>query len=77
MSGIGSKDLKRHLKGEFLSPMEAIQAKCAECVCNYVDGRVSCDSPACPLFPFHPYNPNRRKREYPTRKGVRPSMGRS
>ena len=70
MTGIGSADLKRHLAGEDLTPLQAIKAKCADCTGNYTDGRVSCDLKECPLFPYHAYNPYRKK----TRIG-RPGRG--
>ena len=60
MSGAGSTDLKRHLAGQDLTAMQAIKAKCADCTGNYADGRISCELPECPLFPFHPYNASRR-----------------
>jgi hypothetical protein len=60
MTGMGSTDLKRHLAGIGLTAMQAIRAKCADCTGNYADGRVSCELPECPLFPFHPYNASRR-----------------
>ena len=63
MTGIGSTDLKRHLAGEVLTPLRAIQAKCADCTGNYADGRVSCELAECPLFQYHPYNLARRKKK--------------
>jgi len=60
MTGSGSSDLRRHLAGETLTLAQAVKAKCAECMCNYVDGRQSCELHECPLFPFHPYNAARR-----------------
>lgn len=60
LTGSGSTDLKRHLAGEPLTLGQAVRAKCCECMCNYVDGRQSCEMPDCPLFPFHPYNAARR-----------------
>jgi len=61
MTGAGSTDLKRHLAGEDLTPLEAIKAKCADCTGNYADGRECCELKECPLFPFHPYNPSKRR----------------
>jgi hypothetical protein len=56
MSGKGSAYLKQHIAGKQLTPRQAILAKCAECMTDYVDGRVSCDLPSCPLFPYQPYS---------------------
>lgn len=72
MTGIGSSDLARHLKGETLTIGQAVRAKCADCMGNYADGRQSCEMPECPLFPFHRYNPNRIRRSNPSRIGLRP-----
>lgn len=46
---------------------QAILAKCADCMADYVDGRESCDGGnleggACPLWPFMAYNPDRQKK---------------
>lgn len=59
MTGAGSSDLRRHLSGETLTLSQAVKAKCAECMCNYADGRQSCEMPECPLWHFMPYNPSR------------------
>jgi hypothetical protein len=58
MTGIGSSDLKHYWAGKHLSPINAIHAKCADCLANYADGRVSCELPLCPLYPYMPYNTN-------------------
>ena len=55
MSGIGSAALKAHRRGRLLTPLEAIQAKCAECCCDYADGRVDCGVQSCPLHNRMPY----------------------
>lgn len=60
MTGIGSSDLKRHLAGETLTLSQAVRAKCCDCMAGYVDGRVSCEMPECPLYPYHAYNEARR-----------------
>jgi hypothetical protein len=72
MTGIGSSLLSDHRAGEDLSPGQAIKAKCADCMGNYADGRVSCEMPGCPLWPFHPYNPNKKRRSNPSRIGLKP-----
>jgi len=46
---------------------QAILAKCADCMGDYIDGRESCggnelQGGACPLWPFMPYNENRQKK---------------
>jgi hypothetical protein len=55
MSGKGSAALERHRQGKKLTPMNAILAKCAECMVDYIDGRVDCGVTGCPLHPFQPY----------------------
>lgn len=72
MTGIGSSLLIAYRQGKDLTTLQAIKAKCADCVGNYADGRVSCEMPECPLFPFHPYNPNRKRRLNPSRIGLKP-----
>ena len=51
----GKNQLKRHYKGDRLTQRQMIIAKCADCCGYYVDGRVSCEMPECPLFPHMPY----------------------
>ena len=52
----GRKEIIKHLEGERLYRSEAIKAKCFDCMGNYFDGIVSCEIPACPLFPYNPYS---------------------
>ncbi len=56
MTGLGSKALDQYLAtGKPLTKTTAIKAKCAECMANYVDGRLDCEMPKCPLYPFMSY----------------------
>jgi hypothetical protein len=55
----GRKEMIKHLEGGALYRSEAIKAKCFDCMGNYFDGVVSCEIPACPLFPFNPYKDKR------------------
>ncbi len=32
-----------------------VRAKCKDCCCDYVDGRLDCEMPDCSLYPFMPY----------------------
>jgi len=41
--------------GDRLTQRQAILAKCAECMGNHIDGRIDCQMPECPLYPFMPY----------------------
>jgi len=72
LTGAGSSLLARHLAGHDLTPGQAIKAKCAECMGNYADGRISCENPKCPLWMYMPYNPNRKRRLNPGRNGLKP-----
>jgi len=72
MTGIGSSFLARHLDGKPLTLGQAVKAKCADCMGNYADGRVSCENPTCPLFAFMAYNPHKTKRSKRGRVKVRP-----
>lgn len=47
--------LDAHRKGGRLTQRQAILAKCADCMNNYVDGREDCRITACPLYPWMPY----------------------
>lgn len=59
---IGSNAMKKHMKGIKLTRKEIIQAGCYECMGDYIDGKVSCNIPACPSYPLMPYRekPNLR-----------------
>ena len=61
-SARGKKELLKHLSGKKNSFKQAINAKCYDCMGYYIDGRVSCEMPKCPLFPFMNYNPQKEKR---------------
>lgn len=54
----GKNHLLEHLEGGRLTPLQAMHAKCYECMGNYNDGAVDCESPECPLYPFMPYQKN-------------------
>lgn len=57
----GKTHLLKHLYEEKLTARQAIAAKCCECSGFYFDGRESCTQKDCPLFPFMPYNKEKRK----------------
>ena len=57
----GKKELLAHLNGEKTILSEAVRAKCYDCMGYYSDGRQDCACPLCSLYPFNPYNPNKRK----------------
>ena len=56
----GKQELLNHLSGEKLSYKQAIQAMCYQCTGFYIGGKEPCSVKTCPLFPFMPYNPNKR-----------------
>ena len=51
----GQTHYLRYLHGERLTQREAILAKCCDCMCYHVDGRLDCRMPLCSLYPFMPY----------------------
>jgi len=53
--GIGRKEYFRFLREEKLTPLQAILAKCYECMGYYEGGTCDCKIPDCPLYPFMPY----------------------
>lgn len=61
----GRKCLLKHLDGNILTARQAIIAFCCECSGDYVDGRVDCENPLCPLYRFMPYG---QLREIKTRR---------
>jgi len=65
-SAKGYRPYKKLLGGGKLSLKEAILAKCYDCACGYVDGKIDCDIQTCPLYQYMPYGfawANREKRE--------------
>jgi hypothetical protein len=52
---IGQKQLNQHLNGKRIPRGEAIKAACYSCCSGYVDGKVDCGIPDCPLHPYMPY----------------------
>ena len=64
----GNNLIKIYLDGGILTIMESIHAKCADCMGYYVDGRVDCKVPTCPLYPFMFYN--KRKRTARRKRGA-------
>lgn len=59
----GRTEYAKHVAGEHLSYKQRIAAMCYDCMAGYADGAADCKTPECPLYPQHPYNPNREKRK--------------
>jgi len=57
----GRAEYIKYLNGGRLSASQAVKAKCYDCMGWFADGPGCCTSPECALFPFQPYNINRRK----------------
>jgi hypothetical protein len=55
MVGVGTTFRLRHLAGKRLQPKQAILAKCASCMNDWIDGRHPCEANDCPLKPWYPY----------------------
>jgi len=51
----GRADLIRFHSGRRVTPMQAIRAKCYDCMGYYADGRKDCGQTTCPLYRFMPY----------------------
>jgi hypothetical protein len=49
-------------KGQKLTPVQMILAKCAECCCFYFDGRMDCQAETCSLYRKMPYGKYRKVR---------------
>ena len=54
------KYLARVKSGEIVrakqpSMKKAILAKCKDCMCDYVDGKLDCEIPGCSLYHWIPY----------------------
>ena len=58
----GRAELIKHLKGVPLTMKQAISGKCYDCLGYFADGAEDCKTPDCSLYPFMPYNPNRKKK---------------
>ena len=57
----GKNYLLRHLEGKPLTQQQAIRAHCYDCMEFYDGGSRDCGVTTCPLHPFMPFNPNRRR----------------
>jgi len=57
----GKTSFVSFINGEHLNLRESIEAKCYDCMAYYADGVGDCGCKNCPLYPFHPYNPNPAK----------------
>jgi hypothetical protein len=57
----GKREMIMHLESRELTLAQAVRAKCYDCCCGYVDGKVDCGSFTCSLHPFMAYNKNARK----------------
>jgi len=54
-SAQGRKEYVAYLEGKKQNPRQAILAHCYSCTNLYADGKVDCQMPHCPLYPFMPY----------------------
>lgn len=57
----GKKEILKHLSGKKITLLQAVQAKCFECMGYYSDGKMDCQVPSCPLYPFMPYQEGGRR----------------
>ena len=79
INSAGKTHLVKHPRGERLTQRQAILAKCADCTCCHVDGRLDCRMPHCSLYPFRPYKddptPTAGKAVLPCRRGATTHLG--
>lgn len=54
-SSRGKTNLLKYLAGEKLTQRQAIIAKCCDCMCYHIDGRIDCRMSTCPLYTWFPY----------------------
>ena len=78
----GNKEFKKYQMGDRLTQRQAILAKCADCMGFYFDGRIDCQLPDCPLYPYRPYkdipvlrSDTPRKAPHGTSKKIRKGRG--
>jgi hypothetical protein len=68
IKAIGKEELLTHFRGGYLHKQDAIKAHCYQCMGGYGDGEErNCQNLPCPLYPYHPYNPNKFKFNRPGR----------
>lgn len=60
MLSSGKAEMKLHLNSKPLSRMQAMKAKCFECMNGFLDGRQDCKIKDCPLYPWMPYSDENR-----------------
>ena len=51
----GKAGLMTYLGGGTISLRQSVYAKCYDCMSNFIDGKVDCNVPTCPLYPFMAY----------------------
>jgi len=56
----GKSLLQKMYQGKKLTRPEAVIAKCCECSGYYIDGRLDCEMPKCPLYDFMPYRSKKK-----------------
>lgn len=52
----------KFLKGERLSPSQAMKAQCFCCNGYYIDGLEDCEDHTCPIYPYMPYKNKKGKK---------------
>lgn len=57
ISARGRAELIKFYSGRRVTPLQAVKAKCYDCMGYYVDGKRDCGQVDCPLYRFMPYNP--------------------
>lgn len=55
ISARGRAELIKFYSGRRVTPLQAVKAKCYDCMGYYVDGKRDCGQVDCPLHRFMPY----------------------
>lgn len=59
---IGQRAYIRYLEGKRLSILDSVKSKCYDCSSYFCSGLMSCNVDSCHLFPWMPYNEDRKKK---------------
>lgn len=65
---LGASYAVKYYARERLTRGQGIIAKCAECMCWYIDGMRDCKMPDCPLYEWMPYRESRKRYVRPDRR---------
>lgn len=70
---LGKVPLLKHLRGQRITQLPAIQAKCYDCMGGFEDGAYDCEIERCPLYRFQPYLGKMRPPESDNEREINPT----